>query len=169
MSYNDSNSRGSVISPVSAAAAAVSGEHNQTGSSSVPDLPGKLRGMVRRSSGCGRCLAIPFPYAGLVDTAPAVTSGQPASCDEVGGTPRRRVDVRDLRAVCLPSRISRRRRSHTGRGSPGIRRTWGRPRRASRTGTTLPGEDGRAIRGSARRDRCARRCHSAPSSATSLV
>ena len=37
-----------MISPVRAAAAAVSGEHSQTESSSVPDRPGKLRGTVRR-------------------------------------------------------------------------------------------------------------------------
>src|SRR4051812_40688066 len=40
-------SRGSVITPVNADAAAVSGEHNHTASSLVPDRPGKLRGMVR--------------------------------------------------------------------------------------------------------------------------
>ncbi len=43
-----SSSRGSVILPVSAAAAAVSGEQSQTESSSVPERPGKLRGIVRR-------------------------------------------------------------------------------------------------------------------------
>src|SRR5579875_1162885 len=41
------HSRGSVITPVNADAAAVSGEHNHTESSLVPDRPGKLRGMVR--------------------------------------------------------------------------------------------------------------------------
>jgi hypothetical protein len=39
--------RGSVITPVSADAAAVSGEHNHTESSLVPERPGKLRGIVR--------------------------------------------------------------------------------------------------------------------------
>ena len=41
-------SRGSVITPVSADAAAVSGLHRYTWSSRVPDRPGKLRGTVRR-------------------------------------------------------------------------------------------------------------------------
>jgi len=44
----DGSSRGSVIVPVRAAAAAVSGEHSQTASSLVPERPGKLRGTVRR-------------------------------------------------------------------------------------------------------------------------
>src|SRR6266702_5580603 len=48
MPSRDGRSRGSVIWPVSAAAAAVSGEHSQTESSPVPDRPGKLRGTVRR-------------------------------------------------------------------------------------------------------------------------
>ncbi len=40
-------SRGSVTQPVSAEAAAVSGEHNHTESSRVPERPGKFLGMVR--------------------------------------------------------------------------------------------------------------------------
>src|SRR5690625_3815090 len=40
--------RGSVISPVRADAAAVSGLHKYTLSSIVPDRPGKLRGVVRK-------------------------------------------------------------------------------------------------------------------------
>ena len=42
-----SRCRGSVMTPVSAAAAAVSGEHSHTESSLVPERPGKLRGKVR--------------------------------------------------------------------------------------------------------------------------
>ena len=42
-----SRSRGSVITPVSAEATAVSGEHRWTMSSRVPERPGKLRGVVR--------------------------------------------------------------------------------------------------------------------------
>ncbi len=47
--------RGSVITPVKAEAAAVSGLHKYTWSSFVPERPGKLRGTVRR---------LIFPVAG---------------------------------------------------------------------------------------------------------
>ncbi len=46
--YGISNVRGSVILPVRAEAAAVSGLHRNTLSSLVPERPGKLRGVVRR-------------------------------------------------------------------------------------------------------------------------
>src|SRR5690554_7744417 len=46
MPYNFSRSLGSVIFPVRAEAAAVSGLHRYTWSSSVPDLLGKFRGIV---------------------------------------------------------------------------------------------------------------------------
>jgi hypothetical protein len=46
--YRSARFRGSVITPVSAEATAVSGEQRYTMSSRVPDRPGKLRGVVRR-------------------------------------------------------------------------------------------------------------------------
>ena len=47
-SSSSASTRGSVISPRSALAAAVSGEHSQTLSSAPPpERPGKLRGKVR--------------------------------------------------------------------------------------------------------------------------
>jgi len=49
-SYSMSRSRGSVITPVSADAAAVSGLTRHTLSSRVPERPGKLRGTVRSES-----------------------------------------------------------------------------------------------------------------------
>ena len=45
--YGTSSLLGSVILPNRADAAAVSGEHRKTESSSVPERPGKLRGVVR--------------------------------------------------------------------------------------------------------------------------
>ncbi len=43
-----SNVLGSVMTPVNAEAAAVSGLHKKTLSSLVPERPGKFRGVVRR-------------------------------------------------------------------------------------------------------------------------
>ena len=59
-----SKDRGSVITPVIAEAAAVSGLTRQTLSSCVPDRPGKLRGTVRRLifSEAGAC---PMPMQPL--------------------------------------------------------------------------------------------------------
>ena len=60
MPASSAHCRGSVIAPVSADAAAVSGEHSQTLSSLVPERPGKLRGMVR-SELCSVAGACPIP------------------------------------------------------------------------------------------------------------
>ncbi len=63
--------------PASAEAAAVSGLQSQTESSSVPDRPGKLRGVVR-SEFCPIAGACPMPMQPLQPAwwrrAPAVTS-----------------------------------------------------------------------------------------------
>ena len=48
--YGIASVRGSVITPVRAEAAAVSGLTRQTWSSRVPERPGKFRGTVRRLS-----------------------------------------------------------------------------------------------------------------------
>src|SRR5699024_12180056 len=60
MSNFSARSRGSVITPVSADAAAVSGEHNHTESSGVPERPGKFRGNVRNEF-CPTAGACPMP------------------------------------------------------------------------------------------------------------
>src|ERR1041385_4186169 len=91
MPSRDGRSRGSVISPVRTAAAAVSGEHSQTESSSVPDRPGKLRGTYR-----GRLPHADAPYAaGLVDPRPGLDQAErPAHSGQVGeDLPRGGVDV----------------------------------------------------------------------------
>ena len=76
-------SRGSVITPVSAAAAAVSGEHSQTCRRPVPERPGKLRGKVRRLLRPDRrrlAHADAAHAAGLVDARPGL--------DQVAGRAR---------------------------------------------------------------------------------
>ncbi len=62
--YGMSRSRGSVITPVSAAAAAVSGLHRNNRSSFTPERPSKLRGVVRSEflPAAGAC---PIPWQPL--------------------------------------------------------------------------------------------------------
>ena len=142
--------------PVSAAAAAVSGEHNQTESSSVPDRPGKFRGMVRRllRPTAGAC---PMPMQPMQpdwwirpparmssNVHPPFVRSSRISRDEGLMSS----DTRSL--VCLSRRIS----ATTAKSrSPGFAddptTTWytSSPA-ASRTGTTLPGEEGFAMSGS---------------------
>lgn len=149
-------SRGSAISPVNAAAAAVSGEHSHTRSSRVPDRPGKLRGTVRSElwPTAGAC-PIPMhprhpvwwrraPAARSVKVAPIRVRSSKISRDD-GLT-----STLTESFVWRPSSIA----ATTAKSrSPGLAEepitTWptGSPA-TSRTGTTLSGEDGLAINGS---------------------
>ena len=101
-------SRGSVITPVSAEAVAVSGLHRKTLSSRVPERPGKLRGTVRRllRPDAG---AWPMPMQPLQPAwwmrAPACTRSlsRPSAIEVLEQLARRRIDVERHAVVDLPS------------------------------------------------------------------
>ena len=156
MPWLSSRVRGSVITPVSAAAAAVSGEHSHTESSSVPERPGKFRGMVRRELRpvAGAC---PIPMQPMQPDwwirAPAATRevSQPPVIRSASTSREVGLMSRDTPgAAWRPSRIS----ATTAKSrSPGFAEEPTTTCETSSpatdaTGTTFPGEEGRAISGS---------------------
>jgi hypothetical protein len=142
--------------PVSAEAAAVSGEHRYTRSSRVPERPGKLRGTVRTETAplAGACPTPMHPrHPAWLSRAPAATS--------VASAPLRASVSSDWRDVGLksnetPSCVWR---PLTIRAAIMKSRNPGLPDEpisacvisvpaTSRTGLTLPGLEGSAISGS---------------------